>query len=135
MQTVSDHLDDTFAALADPTRRAILGRLASGPATVSELAAPFDVSAPAISRHLKVLRRAGLIEQGRRAQWRPCRLRPEGLREAADWVGQYRILWEDSLDRLDDYLRELQATGDGDDVGRGPMDGRSGSDGGATARE
>jgi DNA-binding transcriptional ArsR family regulator len=135
MQTRSTHLDDTFAALADPTRRAILARLASGQATVSELAAPFDLSAPAISRHLKVLRRAGLIEQGRRAQWRPCRLRPEGLRDVADWVGQYRVLWEDSLDRLDDYLRELQATGDGDDLGPEPTDGRSRNDGGATAGE
>ena len=110
MQTRPDPLTTTFAALADPTRRAILARLATGQATVTELAAPFDVSLPAISKHLKVLQRAGLIEQGRQAQWRPCRLKPEPLHDVADWVGQYRRLWEDSLDRLDDYLRELQRT-------------------------
>ncbi len=110
MQTRPDPLTTTFAALADPTRRAILARLATGEATVTELAAPFDVSLPAISKHLKVLQRAGLVEQGRQAQWRPCRLRAEPLHDAADWIGQYRRLWEDSLDRLDDYLRELQRT-------------------------
>ena len=110
MQTTPDHLSTTFAALADPTRRAILARLAKGEATVTELAAPFDLSLPAISKHLKVLQRAGLLEQGRQAQWRPCRLRPERLRDVADWVGQYRFYWEQSLDRLDEYLRELQAT-------------------------
>ena len=110
MQTHPDPLTTTFAALADPTRRAILARLATGEATVTELAAPFDVSLPAISKHLKVLQRAGLVEQGRQAQWRPCRLRPEPLHGVADWVGQYRRLWEDSLDRLDDYLREIQRT-------------------------
>ena len=103
-----DPLSATFAALADPTRRAILARLALGEATVSELAAPFDVSLPAISKHLKVLQRAGLIEQGRQAQWRPCRLKPEPLRDVADWIGQYRRHWEESFDRLDEYLRELQ---------------------------
>lgn len=108
MQTRSDPLSDTFAALADPTRRAILARLATGQATVTELAAPFDLSLPAVSKHLKVLQRAGLIEQGRRAQWRPCRLRAEGLRDVADWLGEYRRHWEASFDRLDDYLRELQ---------------------------
>jgi DNA-binding transcriptional ArsR family regulator len=108
MQTQTDQLSSTFAALADPTRRAILARLANGEATVTELAAPFSLSLPAISKHLKVLQRAGLIEQGRQAQWRPCRLKPEALRDVADWVGQYRRHWEASLDRLDDYLRELQ---------------------------
>ncbi len=110
MQTQPDPLNTTFAALADPTRRAILARLAKGEATVTELAAPFDLSLPAISKHLKVLQRAGLIEQGRQAQWRPCRLKPERLRDVADWVGEYRRHWEASFDRLDAYLRELQDT-------------------------
>lgn len=114
MQTQSDQLSSTFAALADPTRRAILARLARGEATVSELAAPFDLSLPAISKHLKVLQRAGLIEQGRQAQWRPCRLKPEPLRDVSDWIGQYRRYWEESLDRLDEYLRELQEKGHDD---------------------
>ena len=108
MQIPPDHLSITFAALSDPTRRAILARLAGGEATVTELAAPFDMSLPAISKHLKVLQRAGLIEQGRQAQWRPCRLKPEPLRDVADWVGRYRRHWEESFDRLDDYLKELQ---------------------------
>jgi DNA-binding transcriptional ArsR family regulator len=108
MQTQSDQLSSTFAALADPTRRAILARLARGEATVSELAAPFDLSLPAVSKHLKVLQRAGLIEQGRQAQWRPCRLKPEPLRDVSDWIGQYRRYWEESFDRLGEYLRELQ---------------------------
>ena len=108
MQTEIDPLSATFGALADPTRRAILARLAKGEATVSELAAPFDMSLPAISKHLKVLQRAGLIEQGRQAQWRPCRLKPERLRTVADWIGQYRGYWEVSFDRLGEYLRELQ---------------------------
>jgi DNA-binding transcriptional ArsR family regulator len=103
-----DPLSTTFAALADPTRRAILARLALGEATVTELAAPFDMSLPGISKHLKVLQRAGLIEQGRQAQWRPCRLQPGPLREVADWVGQYKRHWEESFERLDSYLRELQ---------------------------
>ena len=110
MLTPTDQLSATFAALADPTRRAILARLAVGEATVSELAAPFDISLPAISRHLKVLQRAGLIEQGRQAQWRPCRLRPERLRDVANWVGEYRRHWEESFERLDTYLRELDAS-------------------------
>ena len=105
-----DPLSATFAALADPTRRAILARLALGEATVTELAAPFDMSLPGISKHLKVLQRAGLIEQGRQAQWRPCRLTPTPLRGVADWVGQYRRHWEESFERLDTYLRELQDT-------------------------
>jgi len=107
MQT--DPLSATFAALADPTRRAILARLASGETTVSELAKPFDMSLPAISRHLKVLERAGLIARGREAQWRPCRIEPEALKGVDDWLKRYRALWEQRFDRLDDYLRELQA--------------------------
>lgn len=104
-----DPLTDTFSALADPTRRAILARLASGEASVTELAAPFDMSMPAISKHLKVLERAGLITRGREAQWRPCRLEAGRLREVADWVEHYRKFWEESFDRLDGYLRELKA--------------------------
>jgi DNA-binding transcriptional ArsR family regulator len=103
-----DPLSATFAALADPTRRGILARLAAGEATVKELAAPFDMSLPAVSKHLKVLQRAGLVEQGRQAQWRPCRLQAGPLKDAAGWVEQYRRFWEASFDRLDDYLRELQ---------------------------
>ena len=108
MQTQTDPLSTTFAALADPTRRAILARLSRGEATVTELAAPFDMSLPAISKHLKVLQRAGLVEQGRQAQWRPCSLKPEPLRDASEWIGQYKRHWEDSLERLDSYLREIQ---------------------------
>jgi len=103
------NLDDTFAALADPTRRAIVARLAAGDATVLELAAPFDISLPAISRHLKVLERAGLIERGRDAQRRPCRLRVEALSEITDWAEHTRRAWESRFDRLDEYLRELKA--------------------------
>jgi len=117
----ADPLSVTFAALADPTRRAILARLALGEATVTELAAPFDMSLPGISKHLKVLQRAGLIQQGRHAQWRPCRLAPEPLRNVADWVGQYRRHWEQSFERLDAYLRDLQNNqehGKGDDNDR-----------------
>lgn len=110
MQTQPDPLSTTFAALADPTRRAILARLAKGDATVTELAAPFDVSLPAVSKHLRVLQRAGLIEQGRQAQWRPCHLRSEPLRDVADWIGQYRAHWEASFERLDALLQELQST-------------------------
>jgi DNA-binding transcriptional ArsR family regulator len=103
-----DPLSTTFAALADPTRRAILARLAAGEASVKELAEPFDMTLPAVTKHLKVLQRAGLITQGRRAQWRPCRLEAKPLQEVADWVEQYRRFWEERLDRLDEYLRELQ---------------------------
>jgi len=103
-----DHLSTTFAALADPTRRAILARLAAGETSVLELAAPFAMSLPAISKHLKVLERAGLIARGREAQWRPCRLEAGPLKDAADWLEEYRRFWEQSFDRLDDYLRELQ---------------------------
>lgn len=103
-----DRLSVTFAALADPTRRAILSRLARGEASVLELARPFDITLPAISKHLKVLQRAGLIERGRRAQWRPCRLRPGALKDVGDWVDRYRRLWEHRFDRLDEYLIELK---------------------------
>src|SRR3954452_15972040 len=103
-----DALTATFAALADPTRRAILARLAAGDATVTEIAAPFDLSLPGRSKHLKVLSRAGLIEQRRRAQWRPCHLKAEPLRDVAQWLNDYRSHWEASFDRLDDYLREIQ---------------------------
>jgi DNA-binding transcriptional ArsR family regulator len=101
-------LDQTFTALADPTRRAILARLANGEASVSELAQPFDMSLPAISKHLKVLERAGMITRGRDAQFRPCRLEPRALKAASDWLESYRIFWEQSLNNLEDYLKELQ---------------------------
>src|SRR5512139_626159 len=104
----TDRLSSTFAALADPTRRAILARLASGETSVTELAEPFDMSLPAVTKHLKVLERAGLITRGRQAQWRPCRLAPKPLREVADWVEHYRQFWEQSLDRLEEYLKNLQ---------------------------
>jgi DNA-binding transcriptional ArsR family regulator len=104
----AEQLDTTFAALADPIRRAILARLADADATVTELAEPFSVSLPAISRHLKVLERAGLITRGRAAQYRPCRLEPQRLGEAAGWLENYRLLWEGSFDRLDDHLRQIQ---------------------------
>jgi DNA-binding transcriptional ArsR family regulator len=107
---MADQLSTTLAALADPTRRAILSRLAAGEATVTELAKPFDMSLPAVSRHLKVLARAGLISRAREAQWRPARLEAEPLRQVADWVGQYRRIWEDRMDRLDEYVRDLQAS-------------------------
>jgi len=103
-----DRLSSTFAALADPTRRAILARLASGETSVTDLAKPFDISLPAVSRHLKVLEGAGLIARGRDAQWRPCRLQATPLKSVADWVEHYRRFWEESFDRLDDYLKELQ---------------------------
>jgi len=109
MVLVADHLSTTLSALADPTRRAILSRLAEGEASVTELAAPFDISLPAVSRHLKVLERAGLITRSREAQWRPCRLRAEPLKDVATLVEQYRRLWDERLDRLELYLRELQS--------------------------
>ena len=104
----TDRLSTTFSAIADPTRRAILARLASGEATVTELAKPFAMSLPAVSKHLKVLEQAGLISRGRDAQWRPARLEADRLREATKWMERYRIFWEKSLDRLDAHLRELQ---------------------------
>jgi len=103
-----DQLTSTFAALADPTRRAILARLASGETSVTELAEPFEMSLPAISKHLKVLERAGLIARGREAQWRPCRLEAGPLKDAAKWLEHYRRFWEQSFDRLEEYLREVQ---------------------------
>ena len=103
-----DHLSTTFAALSDPTRRAILTRLSTGETSVTELAKPFDMTLPGISKHLKVLERAGLITRGREAQWRPCRLDAGRLKEVSDWVEHYRRFWEQSFDRLDDYLHELQ---------------------------
>lgn len=107
-----EQLDLIFAALADPTRRAILARLARGEAMVMELAKPFDISLPAISKHLKVLERAGLISRGREAQWRPCRLEPAPLKEAQSWIDAYREIWEESFSRLDELLLELQAADD-----------------------
>jgi DNA-binding transcriptional ArsR family regulator len=108
-QTQTDHLSSTFAALADPTRRAILSRLSGGEMSVSELAKPFRMTPPAVTKHLKVLQRAGLITRSREAQWRPCKLVAAPLKEASDWVDQYRRFWEESFDRLDEYLAELQA--------------------------
>lgn len=104
-----DRLSDTFAALADPTRRGILARLSLGEASVSELSKPFDISGPAISKHLKVLEKAGLITRGREAQWRPCKIEPQALKGVDEWLERYRKFWEERLDRLDDYLRTLQA--------------------------
>ena len=106
---LSDHLSTTYAALADPTRRAILARLAVGEATVGELAEPFTMSLPAVSKHLKVLERAGLITRGRKAQWRPCRIEAGPLRDAAQWIEHYRRFWDDSFDRLEEYLEQLQS--------------------------
>ena len=108
--STTDTLDRTFAALADPTRRAILARLASGQASVTELAAPFSMSLPAVSKHLKVLERAGLVARGRRAQWRPAELQAEPLHEVADWLADYRRFWDERLDRLDEYLRAIEGT-------------------------
>src|SRR5918992_2220680 len=111
MATATEQLDRTFAALADPTRRGILARLTAGEATVTELAEPFEISLPAVSKHLKVLERAGLIARGRERQWRPSRLEAGPLREVAEWTERYRRFWEESYDRLDEYLDELQGEG------------------------
>ncbi|WEX74102.1 metalloregulator ArsR/SmtB family transcription factor [Sinorhizobium numidicum] len=111
-----DHLSTTLSALADPTRRAIIARLAAGEATVNELAAPFAMSLPAVSKHLKVLERAGLISRGRNAQWRPCRLEAGPLKEIADWIEHYHRFWEGSFDRLDSYLEEIQNKEKSDDA-------------------
>jgi DNA-binding transcriptional ArsR family regulator len=118
--TPSDKLSVTFGALADPTRRAILARLATGEASVTELAKPFELSLPGVSKHLKVLQRAGLITQGRNAQWRPCRLETARLKEVADWVGEYRRFWDESFERLDEYLEQLkkEKESDGSEDGR-----------------
>jgi len=105
---LSDQLSVTFAALADPTRRAILARLSQGEASVTDLAKPFDLSLPGVSKHLKVLHRAGLITQSRNAQWRPCRLEGARLQEASEWVGEFRRFWDESFERIDEYLAELQ---------------------------
>jgi DNA-binding transcriptional ArsR family regulator len=105
----SERLNLAFGALADPTRRAILSRLASGEASVSDLAKPFKMTLPAVSKHLKVLQRAGLVTQGREAQWRPCRLEAAPLKEVADWVERYRVYWEQSFDSLEDYLQKVQS--------------------------
>jgi DNA-binding transcriptional ArsR family regulator len=113
MTAAADHLSRTFSALADPTRRAILARLSAGEATVNELAEPFPMSLPAISRHLKVLEQAGLITRGRTRQWRPCRLEAKPLEDVADWVAAYRRFWDGGFDRLEDHLRSLQATPEG----------------------
>lgn len=128
---LADPLSATLAAIADPTRRAILARLAKGEASVTELAEPFAMSLPAITKHLKVLERAGLLTRTRQAQWRPCQLRPEGLRVAADWIDRYRVLWEERFDRMEAYLDELQraeqsaAPAPKPDVKKTPSDRRS----------
>jgi DNA-binding transcriptional ArsR family regulator len=121
---MTDQLSVTFAALADPTRRAILARLAHGEATVTELAKPFDLSLPGVSKHLKVLQRAGLITQSRSAQWRPCRLEATRLKEASDWVGEYRRFWDESFQRLDEVLQEMiqKEKSDGDQGGHDAQD-------------
>ena len=111
MVSVAERLDRTFGALADPTRRAILGRLAKGEASVTELAEPFEMSLPAVSKHLKVLERAGLVSRGRERQWRPARLRATPIREVAEWTDRYRRFWDERYDRLDEYLDELQGRG------------------------
>ena len=113
----TDQLSRTFAALSDPTRRAILARLAEGEATVTELAEPFEMSLPAVSKHLKVLERAGLISRGREAQWRPCRLEAAPLEDAAGWLERYRQFWDESLERLDDHLQRIQSKRKGKRVG------------------
>jgi DNA-binding transcriptional ArsR family regulator len=118
MALVTEQLDRTFAALADPTRRAILARLAGGEASVTELAEPFDITLPAVSKHLKVLERAGLIARGRERQWRPARLQAEPLKHVAEWADRYRRFWEESYDRLDEYLEELQGRAEGGRDGR-----------------
>ena len=125
MTIANDTLSTTFAALADPTRRAILARLAEGPATVKDLSAPFAMSGPAVSKHLRVLERARLIVRGREAQWRPCQLEAAPLREIAEWTERYRRYWERRFDRLEDYLRELQARQEGLGNQKEKRDGRN----------
>ncbi len=124
MVSVADRLDRTFGALADPTRRAILARLAKGEASVTELADPFEMSLPAVSKHLKVLERAGLVSRGRERQWRPARLRATPLQEVAEWTDPYRRFWEERYDRLDEYLGELQGRGRGKRKEKGDGRGR-----------
>jgi DNA-binding transcriptional ArsR family regulator len=118
----SDHLSTTFAALADPTRRAILARLSQGEASVTELAKPFDLSLPGVSKHLKVLQRAGLITQGRSAQWRPCRLEVGRLKEASEWVGEYQRFWDERFQRLDEVLQDLIKEEKAKNDGKGSQD-------------
>jgi DNA-binding transcriptional ArsR family regulator len=118
MARAADKLTLTFTALADPTRRAILAKLSQGDATVQELSKPFDISAPAITKHLKALEKAGLISRGRKAQWRPCRMEAEALREVADWIEKYRTFWEESFDRLDVYLKTMTREKKGKKHGR-----------------
>ena len=120
----TDDLSTKFAALADPTRRAILARLAQGEATVTELAEPFALSLPTVSKHLKVLQHAGLVSQGRKAQWRPCRLEAAALKDVAHWMEDYRQFWDESFDRLDDYLQELQVQAQGQKSGKENTRGR-----------
>lgn len=122
-----DRLSMTFSALADPTRRAILSRLSNGPASVNDLAAPFSMSLPAVSKHLKVLERAQLIVRGREAQWRPCEIKAAPLKEATDWMEQYRRFWEERFDRLEEYLKELQAQEKSPPVKAAPKRRRNGS--------
>src|SRR3972149_11730377 len=124
----ADPLSATCSALADPTRRAILARLVDGEAPVTERAAPFEMSMPAVSKHLKVLERAGLIERSRHAQWRPCRLAPAPLKEVADWVERYRQLWEERPDRVDDFLAELQLGASNDRAQEDRLERRDGSE-------
>src|SRR5215813_3903779 len=121
---MTDRLSTTFAALADPTRRAILARLALGETSVTELAEPFAMSMPAVSKHLKVLERAGLIVRGREAQWRPCRIEVQALKPVDDWLESYRRLWEERFDRLDEYLHEIQTKGTRKQKPKGTKDGR-----------
>jgi DNA-binding transcriptional ArsR family regulator len=121
-KVAADQLSVTFAALADPTRRAILARLSQGEASVTELAKPFDLSLPGISKHLKVLQRAGLITQSRSAQWRPCRLEPARLKQASEWVGEYRRFWDESFQRLDEVLQQLVKEDRKSDVNKGKND-------------
>lgn len=124
-----DHLSLTFSALADPTRRAILARLAQGETSVTELAAPFEMTLPAVTKHLKVLERAGLVIRSREAQWRPCRLEAKPLQEAVGWIEQYRQFWEERLDRLEDYLRELQAQEEAEAVAKKKLVAKAQKDG------
>jgi DNA-binding transcriptional ArsR family regulator len=124
MVRVADRLDRTFGALADPTRRAILARLARGEASVTELAEPFEMSLPAVSKHLKVLERAGLVSRGRERQWRPARLRATPIKEVAEWTDRYRRFWDERYDRLDEYLDELQGRGPGKRKEKGDGRGR-----------
>jgi DNA-binding transcriptional ArsR family regulator len=124
MVSVAERLDRTFGALADPTRRAILARLAKGEASVTELAEPFEMSLPAVSKHLKVLERAGLVSRGRERQWRPARLRATPIKEVAEWTDRYRRFWDERYDRLDEYLDELQGRGQGKRKEKGDGRGR-----------